>query len=382
MNFTLSEDLKILKESVRKFMDKEIVPIVNEFEQKKQFPFHILKKLRQFGYIGGLLPEKDGGMGMNHIHLGVLMEEAGRAWGSLRVIVNGCSLSSFIFYQHGNDYQKREYLRPLLLGDKFFWFGLTEPNHGSNAAGIETKAVLRNGFYIVNGSKMFITSGSVLDQGILFAKTDVSKGSKGISALIIDKKQSQYEARDIQKMFIRATTTSELIFEDCKVPQKNLLGNEGEGLKVALAGLNKGRYNVAMGAVGIAQACVEASIKYAKERKQFGRAIGGFQLVQAMIANMLAETEASRLMGFKAGYILDKGLRGDKECSLAKLYASEAAFRVASTALQIHGGYGYTEEFPIERYFRDARGVMIPEGTSQIQKLIIGRILMNMNAIT
>ncbi len=281
----------------------------------------------------------------------------------------------------GTKEQKEKYLKPVLACEKpRLFIAITEPNHGSNVAGMETTAVEDGDGYVINGSKMFITNGSIADYGILVAKTESREKEKEFTAFIIDPEISKYQAHNMEKLFIRATKTSVLHFDDMWVPKENVLGGVGNGLKIGLKSLNFGRLNVAMGCVGIAIASLEDSIEYVQQRKQFGRIIGSFQMVQDMIVQMLALTESSRLLGLKAAKVLDQGLRGEIECSVAKLVASENAFQVANMALQVHGGNGYMEEFPIERYFRDARGTMIPEGTSQIQKLIIGRELLGMSA--
>ncbi|RJP54776.1 MAG: acyl-CoA dehydrogenase [Deltaproteobacteria bacterium] len=382
MDFELTEEQKILQDTVRKFMDNEVAPIVEECEKKKEMPRDLIKKLIPLGYVGALVPPEYGGLGLDYISLGILMEEAGRTWGALRIMANGpLNLIPYTICVNGTEEQKKKYLPSLLSADKTGFIAITEPNVGSDASGIETRADLQDGHFIVNGTKMWVTNGSTADVGIIFASTDRSKGPGGISAFIVDKKETPYSATDIEKMFGHAMVASELVFEDAKVPKENMFGPEGKGLKIALTTLNEGRHNVAMGSVGIAQACINASVKYAKERKQFGKPIGSFQLVQKLIVEMVADTMASRLLGYQAAKCLETGGRCDRFCSVAKLFACEAAFKTASNALQVHGGYGYSKEFPVERYFRDARGAMIPEGTTEIQTLIIGRDVLGMSAI-
>ncbi|PIZ20224.1 MAG: acyl-CoA dehydrogenase, partial [Deltaproteobacteria bacterium CG_4_10_14_0_8_um_filter_43_12] len=308
--------------------------------------------------------------------------EAGRTWGALRIMANGpLNLIPYTICVNGTEEQKKRFIPSLLSADKTAFLAITEPNVGSDASGVETRADLKNDHYLLNGTKMWVTNGSTADIGIVFASLDKSKGPKGITAFIVDKEETPYSATDIEKMFGHAMVASELVFEDARVPKENMFGPEGQGLKIALTTLNEGRHNVAMGSVGIAQACINASVKYAKERKQFGKPIGSFQLVQKLIVEMVADTMASRLLGYQAAKCLDTGGRCDRYCSVAKLFACEAAFKTASNALQVHGGYGYSKEFPIERYFRDARGAMIPEGTTEIQTLIIGRDVLGMSAI-
>ena len=382
MDFELTEEQKILQETVKKFMDNEVAPIVDECEKKKAIPKDLVKKLVSFGYVGAIVPPEYGGLGLDYISLGILMEEAGRTWGALRVLANGpLNLIPYTISVNGTEEQKKKYLPSLLSADKTGFLAITEPNVGSDASGIETRADLEGDHYIINGTKMWVTNGSTSDLGIIFASTDKSKGPKGITAFIVDKEETPISVRDTEKMFGKAVVASEFVFDDAKVPKENMFGPEGKGLKIALTTLNEGRHNVAMGSVGIAQACIDASVKYAKERKQFGKPIGSFQLVQKLIVEMVADTLASRLLGYQAANCLDSGGRCDRFCSVAKLFACEAAFKTASNALQVHGGYGYSKEFPIERYFRDARGAMIPEGTSEIQTLIIGRDVLGMSAI-
>jgi alkylation response protein AidB-like acyl-CoA dehydrogenase len=286
----------------------------------------------------------------------------------------------YIISKCGTAEQRRSFLPPLLAGDTPAFLSITEPNVGSDVSGIETRATDKGDHYLLNGTKMFATHGSIADIGIVFASTDPGQKGKGISAFVIERNKCVYQTRNIEKMIAHAIPSSEIIFEDTKVPKENLLGNPGEGLKIALTTLNIGRVAVALGSVGIAQACLEASIRYAKQRKQFGRLIGSFQFVQGMIVEMHVLTEAARYLGYRAASLLDKGVKCNLEASTAKLFATEAAFKVASHALQVHGGYGYAKEFPVERYFRDARGATIPEGTSEIQKLIIGRDLLGISA--
>ena len=382
MDFELTGEQKILQSTVRKFMDNEVAPIVEECEKKKEMPRDLIKKLIPLGYVGALVPPEYGGLGLDYISLGILMEEAGRTWGALRIMANGpLNLIPYTICVNGTEEQKKRFIPSLLSADKTAFLAITEPNVGSDASGVETRADLKNDHYLLNGTKMWVTNGSTADIGIVFASLDKSKGPKGITAFIVDKEETPYSATDIEKMFGHAMVASELVFEDARVPKENMFGPEGQGLKIALTTLNEGRHNVAMGSVGIAQACIDASVKYAKERKQFGKPIGSFQLVQKLIVEMVADTMASRLLGYQAAKCLDTGGRCDRYCSVAKLFACEAAFKTASNALQVHGGYGYSKEFPIERYFRDARGAMIPEGTTEIQTLIIGRDVLGISAI-
>lgn len=380
MDFGLSSEQLALQESVRRFMRKRVAPIVAEHEKREQFAWELLPELRQFGYIGGLLPEEAGGYGMRFADWALLMEQAGYHWLSMRVLLNALNIIASLLHRNATPAQCERFLKPLLNCEKRFWVGITEPNHGSNVAGIETKAVDKGDHYLVNGGKLWITNGAGGDCGVLVVKTYSESCDGGLSLLLVDREQTKYQARRVGTMFIKSTGTSELNFADAVVPKENLLGKEGEGLKAILSGLNYGRLNVAMGAVGAAQAALDLSIEYAKNRKQFGRVIGGYQLVQKLIVDMTVRTEAARALGYKAAWALDQGGTARAECSIAKLYATEAAHEVASMALQVHGGLGYSVDYPIERIFRDTRGGMIPEGTSEIQTLIIGREILGISA--
>ncbi len=308
------------------------------------------------------------------------MEQAGYTWLSLRVILNTMNIVGMLLSEHGSGEQREKYLAPLLAGQRRIWVAITEPNHGSNVAGIETKAVDRGDHYVINGRKLWITNGAIGDFGILVAKTYSDTCNGELSLFVVEKDVTSYEARRVKTMFIKSTVTSELGFMDAVVPKENRLGPEGQGLRMILTGLNFGRLNVAMGAVGAAQAALDLSMQYAKDRKQFGRPIGEFQLIQKHIVDMTVRTEAARALGYKAAWALDQGGPSRTECSIAKLYATEAAHEVASMALQVHGGFGYSADYPIERIFRDTRGGVIPEGTSEVQTLLIGRELLGMSA--
>ncbi|MCG3187951.1 MAG: Caffeyl-CoA reductase-Etf complex subunit CarC [Rhodocyclaceae bacterium] len=336
--------------------------------------------MQSFGYLGGLLPEEAGGFAMKYVDWAILMEEAGYCWLSLRVMMNSLNILAQLLHRHGTPEQQQRYLQPLLAGRMKYWMAITEPNHGSNVAGIETRAEDRGDHYLVNGNKLWITNGIHGNFGVLVARTYSAGCDGGISLFIIDREQTEYDARRADVMFIRATGTSQLSFSNARVPKANLLGREGEGLKAILTGLNFGRLNVAMGAVGAARSALDMSIEYARQRRQFGQPIGGFQLVQKLIVDMMVRCEAARALGYRAAWALDQGGTARTECSIAKLYAAEAAHEVASMALQVHGGSGYSEELPIERIFRDTRGGIIPEGTTEIQTLIIGREVLGISA--
>ncbi|WP_257810486.1 acyl-CoA dehydrogenase family protein [Mesorhizobium sp. J428] len=309
------------------------------------------------------------------------MEEAGYQWMALRGTLNTINIVASILGNWGSEAQKETYLRPLLAGKRRVFVAITEPNHGSNVAGLETRAEARGGAWLLNGSKLWITNGLWGEFGIVVAKTYSNSCDGGISLFLIDRQQSSYTAERVKTMVVRATGTSALTFADTVVPHENLIGREGEGLKMILTGLNFGRLSVAMGAVGAGQAALDLSTTYAQTRQQFGRPIGGFQLVQKHIVDMTVRVEAARMLGYRAAWALDAGLPARQECSIAKLYATEAAHEVADMALQVHGGMGYSADYPIERIFRDTRGSVIPEGTSEIQTLIVGREILGISAI-
>ncbi|GAB6274383.1 MAG: acyl-CoA dehydrogenase [Peptococcaceae bacterium] len=381
MDFDLNEEQKMLKTNIRRFLEKEIQPIVEEYEIKSiPITKEIIKKVLPFGYIGGLLPEETGGGNLDHITYFLMIEELSRVWPSLRAAVSTSNMILTHIYESGTEKQKEKFIDSLLQADKIGFFALTEPNVGSDTSSIEMTAVLKENHWVLNGTKTFITNGMEADMGILFAQTDKTKGSKGITAFIVDHTETTYKAKSIEKMGMHSCPTAELFFEDSLVPKENVLGEVGQGLKLAGKMLNFARALVAFICTGVAQACVDASIKYAKERIQFGRPIGSFQLIQAHIADMLTLTSSMRLLGLQAAYLLDKKLPCQREASMAKLFATEKVLQVAEKAMQVHGGYGYSREFPVERYYRDIRHFTIAEGTNEIQRLIIGRDALGISA--
>jgi acyl-CoA dehydrogenase len=382
VDFELTAEQVQLKDSVRRYMTKRVAPIISDYEKREEFAWELIPELKQFGYLGGMLPEEDGGMGVGYLDYAMLMEEAGYQWMALRATLNTMNMVAMLLHTSGTDDQKKRFLEPLLAGQRKIWLGVTEPNHGSNVSGVETKAVARDDHYLVNGSKLWITNGIWGDFGILVAKTYSSTCDGKISLFLVDREETTYDAQRVSTMIARSTGTSALSFSDAIVPKANLLGREGDGLKMILTGLSYGRLSVAMGAVGAGQAALDLSTQFAKDRKQFGRAIGSFQLIQKHIVDMTMRVEAARLLGYRAAMTMDQGKPSRLECSIAKLFASEAAHEVASMAMQIHGGMGYSLDYPIERIFRDTRGAMIPEGTSEIQTLVIGREILGLSAFT
>jgi alkylation response protein AidB-like acyl-CoA dehydrogenase len=381
MDFQLNEEQRIIQDTVRKFLEKEIAPLVREYEwERKLITKEIIKKLEPFGFTRALVPEDMGGIGLDLVSYCIMVEELGRVWGSLRTLVTTSVLAASIIAGNGTVAQKEKFLPPLMAMDEVACFALTEPNVGSDARAVEAKAARAGDFYVLDGTKTLITGGSMADVVVVYAKVDSTEKNRGITAFLVQKDESPFEARDIPKMGMHASPLSELVFNECKVPMENRLGGEGEGLKIALSGLNTGRINVTFGVVGLGQAALEASIRYAKERIQFGRPIGSFQLVQEMIVDMAQKVDAARLLGYRAADLANRGVDCRREASFAKLYATEAMVDVINKAIQVHGGYGYTQEFPVERYYRDVRHLTMAEGTSEMQKLILGRDILGISA--
>jgi alkylation response protein AidB-like acyl-CoA dehydrogenase len=378
----LTAEQRLLRSTVAAFMDREVRPTVARFEHAGEFDWTLPGRLREFGYLGGFLREDEGGYGLSHMDYAILMEEAGYCWGSLRAVLNTMNMAALLLARLGTPEQQRKYLQPLLDGRLRVWVGITEPNHGSNVAGMETRAVRQGDEWIVNGSKLWITNGAVSELGILMARVPPGAPGEphGITAFLVDSREASFEKRRVHTMVLRATTTSELHFQDMRLPAGTVLGEVGKGLKNILLALSFGRLSVAAGAVGAAQAALDLSLEYAKTRKQFGAPIGSYQLVQKMVVDMRVRTDAARELTRRAARLLDRGQPARTECSIAKLYSAQAAHEVADMALQVHGGMGYSTDYPIERIYRDTRGAVIPEGTTEIQTLIIGRELLGLSA--
>ena len=385
MDFDFSKNQKMLQDSVKEYMRDKITPIADDFDRKgpmsKQNAKRFLKDLAPFGYVGTLVEEKYGGPGMSHMDWAIIFEELRGAYASLGGIAGITSATAGGLSRAGNEKIREKTLSGLLSGDKIGCMAITEPDAGSDASAIKTEAVLKGDHYVVNGSKTWISNGTIADYVILLATIDPSLGPKGICQILVEKEVSPFESQEIHKMGLKSFPTAELSFNNCIVPKENLLMEPGEGLKGALRNLTFARCNAAIASVGIAQAALNSAIKYAKSRTQFGKTIGKFQLIQEMIAEMVVEVDASRLLTYRAFHMFDKGKIPIKEASIAKAYATEAGVRVASKAIQIHGAYGLSEEYPVERYFRDARCYTIPDGTTEMQKLIIGRETLGMSAI-
>jgi butyryl-CoA dehydrogenase len=373
MDLDLTDEQRAVREMARKFADEYIIPVARDNDINERFPGDIIERMGDLGLLGGPIPVEYGGAGLDYISHALVTEEVGKACSSVRTTISvQISLVELSLASWGTEEQKRRYLPAMCSGKLIACFGLTEPNAGSDPSGMETSAVADGDHWVLNGHKIWISNGGVAGLAIVFAQTDKSKGNRGIGAFLVDRGTPGFSTRDMHgKLGLRASNTGELILEDCRVPKDQLLGKVGEGFKVAMSALDNGRYSVAAGCVGICQGCVDASVRYAKERKQFGRAIGSFQLVQDLIARMIVDTEAARLLVFRAGHLKNQGRRCTREISMAKYFASEAAVRCALDAIQVHGSYGYSNEYPVERYLRDAKVATIYEGTSQIQKLLI-----------
>ena len=385
MDFDLTSEQRQIQGLARDFAQKEIASGARERDRGEVFPAEILAKMAPLGLLGGPIPEEYGGMGVDNVSHALITEEIGRADSSVRTTLSvQISLVEKTIMAFGTEEQKRTWLPRLCRGEVIGCFGLTEPEVGSDAAQLRTSARRDGGDWVVRGRKMWISNGSVSKLALVFARTDpdMTRAHRGITAFLIDRERSPYGSQAIHgKLGLRSSDSSELILEDVRVPDSCRLGETGQGFAIAMAALDNGRYSVAAGAVGVAQACIDASVAYATQRSAFGKPIAGHQLVQEMIADMVVETEAARLLVWRAGTLKDKGAPNTRETSVAKLYASEAAQRAADWAIQIHGGYGFSDEFPVERYWRDARVNRLYEGTTQIQKLIVGRFATGIDAI-
>ena len=378
MNFELSEEQKQIKYSIREFAESEIRPHVMEWDEAQHFPVELRPKLAELGLMGILLPEEYGGSGMGYVEYATIIEELGRVCGSVALSVAAHnSLCSNHIYTFGTEEQKQKYLVPLAKGESFGAWGLTESQAGSDASGTRTSAVRSNGGWKVNGSKNFITHGIACETLVAVAVTDKEKGNRGITAFIFDKSMEGFRSdKKENKLGMRACETASVVFEDCYVPDENLLGNEGEGFLQAMQILDGGRISIAALSVGIAQGAYEAALKYSKEREQFGTAISEFQAIQFKLADMGTQIEAARLLTLQAASLKDAGKKTTRESAMAKLFASEIAVKVSEESVQIHGGYGYTKDYPAEKFWRDSKLCTIGEGTSEIQRMVIAKQLL------
>ncbi|CAN5536825.1 acyl-CoA dehydrogenase [soil metagenome] len=378
MNFELNEEQLQIKYSVREFAESEILPNVMEWDETQHFPEELRPALAELGLMGVLFPEEYGGAGLGYVEYATIIEEIARVCGSVGLSVAAHnSLCSNHIYMFGSEEQKQKYLVPLAKGESFGAWGLTESQAGSDSAGTRTTAVRSNGGFVVNGSKNFITHAIACTTLVAVAVTDKEKGNRGISAFIFDKSMEGFRSdKKENKLGMRASETASVVFEDCSVPEQNLLGKEGEGFLQAMQILDGGRISIAALSVGIAQGAYEAAVKYAKERHQFGKPIAEFQAIQFKLADMATQIECARLLTQQAAAMKDAGAKVSQKSAMAKLYASETAVRVAEESIQIHGGYGYTKDYPAEKYWRDAKLCTIGEGTSEIQRLVIAKSLL------
>ncbi|MGH2451521.1 MAG: acyl-CoA dehydrogenase family protein [Candidatus Limnocylindria bacterium] len=383
MDFDLTPEQEQIRKLAREFADNEIAPGARERDRSETFPTEILRKMAPIGFLGGPVPEEYGGMGIDYISHALITEEVGRADSSVRTTLSvQISLVELTILKHGTEEQKRRYLPALCRGEVIGCFGLTEPEVGSDATRLRATAKRDGKDWIVSGRKTWISNGSVSKLALVFANADPSQGHKGITAFLLDRDEQPYGSQQIHgKLGLRSSDSSELILDGVRVPDSQRLGEVGRGFTIAMEALDAGRYSVAAGAVGVAQACIDASVSYATQRHAFGKPIAGHQLVQELIADMVVETEAARLLVWRAGHLKNMGRPNTRETSIAKLYAAEIAQRAADNAIQVHGGYGFSDEFPVERFWRDARVNRLYEGTTQIQKLIIGRFATGIDAI-
>ncbi len=384
MDFDLTDEQRLIRETARDFTDNEIVPRARENDRNSHFDVELVGKIARQGYLGAIVPREYGGAGLDYLTYGLIVEEIGRGCSAMRTVISvQTSLVCSAILRWGSEEQKQHYLPRLCSGEWLGCFGLTEPDTGSDAANQKTRATKVDGGWSISGSKMFISLGNHASVALIFAQTDPALGHRGLACFLVDPRADGFEAQDIHhKMFLRGSDTASLSLDGVQVGEDAMLGEVGEGFKVAMSALDSGRYSVAAGCVGICQGCVDASVSYAKEREQFGRPIASFQLVQAMIADMVVDTEAARGLVWRAGALKDAGKPSTTETSIAKLFSTEAAVRSANTAIQVHGGSGYVDDHPVERYFRDVRVTTLYEGTSQIQKLIVGRAATGINALT
>lgn len=376
MDFELNDGQRIIRDTARRFAAQEITPFVREREHDERFSVDVLRRMAETGLLGGPVPEVYGGGGVDHVSYEIICEEIGKASPSVftTALTVQISLVAQTILRWGNEEQKQAYLPKLCAGELVGAYALTEPNAGSDPAGMQSRAQRDGDDFLISGQKMWISNGGLADVILVFAQTDPALGHRGITGFFVSGEAPGLTRTKIEgKMGLGASNTSMLFFDGVRVPASAVLGGVGQGFRVAMSALDNGRFSTAACAVGVAQGCLEASVAYAKQRLQFGKPIAAHQLVQEMIADMAVETEAARLLVMKVAALRDRGEPASKEVSMAKYYASEAAVRAARNAIQVHGGIGYVSEYPVERYLRDAIALTLYEGTTQIQKLIIGR---------
>ena len=376
MNFKLTEEHEMIRKMVRDFALNEVAPTAAERDEEERFDMDIFKKMAELGLTGIPWPEEYGGIGSDYLAYCIAIEELSRVCASTGVTLSAhTSLAGWPVYKFGTEEQKQKYLRPMAQGEKIGAYGLTEPGSGSDAGGMRTNAKLDGDEYVINGSKIFITNGGIADIYVVFAVTD-PESKKGTSAFIVESTQPGFSVgKKEQKMGIRSSPTTEIIFDNCRVPKENLLGKEGDGFKIAMMTLDGGRNGIAAQAVGIAQGALDAAVDYAKERVQFGKPIAAQQGIGFKLAEMATSVEAARLLTYQAAWLESEGLPYGKESAMSKLFAGDTAMKVTTEAVQVFGGYGYTKDYPVERYMRDAKITQIYEGTQEIQKLVISRMI-------
>ncbi|MDR0138974.1 acyl-CoA dehydrogenase [Metabacillus idriensis] len=377
MFFKLSDEHEMIRKMVRDFAKNEVEPTAAERDEEERFDRELFDKMAELGLTGIPWPEEYGGIGSDYLAYVIAVEELSRVCASIGVTLSAhTSLAGWPVYKFGTEEQKQKYLKPMAQGEKIGAYGLTEPGSGSDAGGMRTTAKLNGDHYILNGSKIFITNGGIADTYIVFAVTDPESKHKGTSAFIVEKDFKGFSVgKKESKLGIRSSPTTEIIFEDCIVPKENLLGQEGEGFKIAMMTLDGGRNGIAAQAVGIAQGALDASVAYAKERQQFGKPIAMQQGIGFKLADMATTVEASRLLTYQAAWLESEGLPYGKESAMSKLFAGDTAMKVTTEAVQVFGGYGYTKDYPVERYMRDAKITQIYEGTQEIQRLVISRMI-------
>jgi alkylation response protein AidB-like acyl-CoA dehydrogenase len=383
MDFQLSDEQKLIQETARDFADKEILPRVRDNDRAGRFDRELARKMGEMGYLGAPVAEAYGGRGLDYIGYGLIVEQIGRADSSARTVVSVVtSLVGGSIERWGSEEQKQRWLPRLCSGEALGCFGLTEPDTGSDAANLRTRATKTDSGWSISGQKMWISLANHSDVALIFAQTDPEKKHRGLACFLVPTDSEGFTTQEIHgKLGLRSSDTAEISLDSVEVPDDAMLGEIGDGFKVAMSALDNGRYSVAAGCVGICEGCVQASVEYSTERKQFGVPLARFQLVQEMIADMILKRDASRMLVFRAGMLKDEKKPNTMETSVAKLYATEAAVECANLAIQVHGGSGYVDDYPVERYLRDARVTTLYEGTSQIQKLIIGRLATGVNAM-
>jgi alkylation response protein AidB-like acyl-CoA dehydrogenase len=383
IDFELTDEQRLIKETARDFSDREIAPRARENDRNEHFDTELVQKIADMGFLGAIVPEQYGGRGVDYRTYGLIVEEIGRGCSAMRTVVSVVtSLVCSSLDRWGSEEQKQEWLPRLCTGEALGCFGLTEPDTGSDAANLKTRAEKIDGGWRINGTKMWISLGNYAKLALVFAQTDPSLEHRGIACFLVPTDSDGFSSQEIHgKLGLKGSDTASLGLDGVEVPDSALMGEVGDGFKIAMSALDSGRYSVAAGCVGICQGSLDASVAYAKERTQFDRPIASFQLVQELIADIVVETEAARYLVWRAGWIKDQGRPSTTETSIAKLYATEAAVKCANNAIQVHGGSGYVDDYPVERYLRDARVTTLYEGTSQIQKLIIGRAVTGVNAL-